>query len=175
MPKWLRDIDRPIVLVTTSSDRQADSQLPVAAMAALAAEPVHVVATYPSGVPGGIAVPVNATVDKFIPHGAVLDRAAAAITHGGMGSTQKALARGVPVCVVPYGRDQFEVARRVEVSRSGTRLPAKRLNPVRLKSKVLQAMSMTKGAQQVADGFKATGGVVRGADLIERRLLGVPL
>lgn len=172
-PRWLEDIDRPIVLVTTSSDRQADTRLPVAAMAALAAEPVHVVATYPSGVPDGIVVPANATVHEFVPHGVVLGRAVAAITHGGMGSTQKALALGIPVCAVPYGRDQFEVARRVEVSRSGTRLPARRLTPSRLKSKVLQAMTMTRGAQQVADGFKATGGVSRGADLIERRLLGV--
>jgi MGT family glycosyltransferase len=171
-PKWLNDIDRPIVLVTTSSDRQADSQLPVAAMTALATEPVHVVATYPAGVPDGIIVPANASVLEFVPHGIVLDRAVIAITHGGMGSTQKALARGIPVCVVPYGRDQFEVARRVVVSRSGTRLPAKRLTPARLKSKVLQAMSMTTGAQQVADGFKATGGVVHGADVIERRLMG---
>jgi UDP:flavonoid glycosyltransferase YjiC (YdhE family) len=115
-------------------------------MAALADEPLHVVATYPSGVPDGIAVPPNATVRKFAPHGIVLDRAVCAITHGGMGATQKALARGVPVCVVPHGRDQFEVARRVEVSSSGTRLPAKRLSPPRLKSKVLQAMSMTAGA-----------------------------
>jgi MGT family glycosyltransferase len=172
-PKWLNNIDLPIVLVTTSSDRQADTQLPIAAMAALADEPVYVVVTYPCGVPAGLTVPANATVHEFVPHGTVLDQAVVAITHGGMGSTQKALARGVPVCAVPYGRDQFEVARRVEVSHSGTRLPAKKLNPVRLKSKVLQAMSMTTGAQQVADGFKATGGVVRGADLIERLLLGV--
>jgi UDP:flavonoid glycosyltransferase YjiC (YdhE family) len=123
-------------------------------------------------VPDGIAVPGNATVHRFVPHGVVLDRAVAAITHGGMGSTQKALARGVEVCVVPYGRDQFEVARRVEVARCGTRLTAKKLSPARLKVKVLEAMSMTTGAQRVADEFKATGGVVRGADLIERRLLG---
>jgi MGT family glycosyltransferase len=173
-PEWLIDIDKPIVLVTTSSDRQDDSKLPIAAMAALANEPLHVVATYPSGVPDGIAAPPNATVQKFVPHGIVLDRAACAITHGGMGATQKALARGVPVCVVPHGRDQFEVARRVEVSGSGTRLPAKKLTPSRLKSKVLQAMSMTAGARRVADGFEATGGVVRGADVIERRLLGLP-
>jgi MGT family glycosyltransferase len=172
-PKWLKNIDLPIVLVTTSSDRQTDTQLPIVAMAALADEPVYLVVTYPCGVPAGLTVPANATVHEFVPHGTVLDQAVVAITHGGMGSTQKALARGVPVCAVPYGRDQFEVARRVEVSRSGTRLPARKLDPVRLKSKVLQAMSMTAGARQVADGFKATGGVVRGADLIERRLLGV--
>jgi UDP:flavonoid glycosyltransferase YjiC (YdhE family) len=70
------------------------------------------------------------------------------------------------------GRDQFEVARRVEVARCGTRLTAKKLSPAGLKVQVLETMSMTTGAQRVADEFKATGGVVRGADLIERRLLG---
>jgi len=62
----LKHIDHPIELVTTSSDRQADTQLPVVAMAALATEPVHVVATYPSGVTDGIAVPGNATVHPAI-------------------------------------------------------------------------------------------------------------
>jgi MGT family glycosyltransferase len=173
-PQWLTEIDRPIVLVTTSSDRQADSRLPIVAMAALDDAPVHVVATYPSGVPDGIVVPSNATVDTFVPHGKVLDRAVCAITHGGMGVTQKALSRGVPVCVVPHGRDQFEVARRVEVSGSGTRLPAKKLTVDRLKTKVREAMSMASGARRVADGFCATGGVARGADVVERRLLGLP-
>ena len=143
------------MLVTTLSDRQADTQLPVVAMAALATEPVHVVATYPSGVSDGIAAPGNATVHRFVPPGVVLDRAVAAITHGGMGSTQKAFACGVPVCVVPYGRDQFEVARRVEVARCGNRLTAKKLSPARLKVKALEAMSMTTGAQRVADEFKS--------------------
>ena len=102
----------------------------------------------------------------------VLDRAICAVTHGGMGATQKALDRGVPVCVVPFGRDQFEVARRVEVARCGTRLPAKKLTPARLRSKVREAMTMTEGARRVAAGFAATGGVARGADLIEQRILG---
>ena len=71
------------------------------ALDALAGEPVHVVATFPAGVPPGITTPANATVCQFVPHSLVLDRAACAITHGGMGITQKALVRGVPVCVVP--------------------------------------------------------------------------
>jgi MGT family glycosyltransferase len=169
-PAWLDGIDRPIVLVSNSSERQDDNLLPVTAMAALADQPVHVVATFPAGVPGGIPVPRNATVAEFVPHSVVLDRAVCAITHGGMGSTQKALARGVPVCVVPHGRDQFEVARRVEFARCGTRLPAHKLGVATLKEKVLQSMSMTAGAKRVADGFTATGGVGHGADLIERQL-----
>ncbi len=172
VPDWLTAIDRPIVLVTTSSQQQADEKLVKTAMTALADEPVHVVATLPAGLPSDIALTPNATVVQFVPHGPVLDRAVCAITHGGMGGTQKAVARGVPVCVVPFGRDQFEVARRVEVARCGTRLPARKLTAARLSAKVRQAMTMTEGARRVAAGFAATGGVARGADLIEQRLLG---
>ncbi|MGH3966587.1 MAG: glycosyltransferase [Mycobacterium sp.] len=173
IPERLASIDRPIVLVTTSSEKQGDDNLVVTAMAALADEPVHVVVTMPAGQPDGIKVSPNATVCRFIPHGALLERAVCAVTHGGMGATQKALARGVPVCVVPYGRDQFEVARRVEVARCGTRLPAKKLWPPRLRTKVREAMTMTDGARGVAAGFAATGGVARGADLFEQRVLGL--
>ena len=171
VPDWLKAIDRPIVLVTTSSQKQADADLVMTAMTALADEPVHVVATLPAGLPSDVTVAPNATVLEFVPHGPVLDRAVCAITHGGMGATQKALARGVPVCVVPFGRDQYEVARRVEVARCGTRLPAKKLTAARLAAKVRQAMTMTDGARRVAAGFAATGGVARGADLIEQRVL----
>ena len=171
VPDWLTAIERPIVLVTTSSQKQADAKLVATAMTALADQPVHVVATLPAGLPSGITPGPNATVLEFAPHGPVLDRAVCAITHGGMGATQKALARGVPVCVVPFGRDQFEVARRVEVARCGTRLPAKKLTPARLSAKVREAMTMTDGARRVAAGFEATGGVARGADLIEQRVL----
>jgi MGT family glycosyltransferase len=168
---WLAHVDAPIVLVTTSSERQGDHALGVTAMQALADEPVHAVATFPSGVPDRLDVPPNATALRYVPHGALLDRTVCAVTHGGMGATQKALARGVPVCVVPYGRDQLEVARRVQVSRSGTRLASSKLNPARLRAKVLEAMSMTEGARRVAAGLAAAGGVSRGADLIEQRLL----
>ncbi|MDT5335227.1 MAG: hypothetical protein QOD90_732 [Mycobacterium sp.] len=168
---WLDDIEGPLILVTMSSERQDDAALGITAVAALADQPVHVVATFPAGVPPGIALPANASAVQFVSHAAVLDRAVCAVTHGGMGGTQKALGRGVPVCVVPHGRDQFEVARRVEVAGCGTRLPARRLTASRLKAKTLQAISMTEGARRVAEGFVATGGVRRGADVLESRLL----
>ncbi len=171
VPDWLARIDDPIVLVTTSSIRQGDARLGLTALRALADEPVHVVATFPAGVPDGVEVPPNATVRQFVPHGPVLDRAVCAITHGGMGATLRALDRSVPVCVVPFGRDQHEVAMRVAVARCGTRLPAAKLTPQRLRAKVFEAMTMTDGARRVADGLAATGGVAHGADLIEQQLL----
>jgi UDP:flavonoid glycosyltransferase YjiC (YdhE family) len=102
----------------------------------------------------------------------VLDRAICAVTHAGMGATQKALARGVPVCAVPFGRDQFEVARRVEIAGAGSRLRAGRLSPDRLRLKVREALTKTAGAKRVAEGFAAAGGPRAAADAFESRLIG---
>jgi MGT family glycosyltransferase len=161
--------DRPLVLVTTSSEFQDDGVLVRTALEALADEPVTVVATMPAGVPDDLVVPANARVERFVPHGPLLERAAVAVTHGGMGGTQKALAHGVPVCAVPFGRDQLEVAMRVQVSGSGTRVPSRKLNASRLRAAVHEAMGCTEGARRVAEGYRATGGVAAAADVIEER------
>lgn len=168
--EWLAGIDRPIVLVTTSSEFQDDGRLITTALDALSSEDVHVVATLPAGDPTRFDVPANAHVARFLPHGPVLDRAVCAITHGGMGATQKALAKGVPVCAVPFARDQLEVARRVEVAGAGTRLPAHRLNPERLRARVREAMACAEGAQRIARAFESAGGPVAAADAFERRI-----
>jgi len=170
-PGWLEQISRPIVLVNTSTEFQNDGQLVQIALQALAEEPVVVVATLPAGDPTQFHVPANAHVERFIPHGVLLEHAACAVTHGGMGSTQKALAHGVPVCAVPFGRDQLEVARRVEVSGAGTRLPARRLRPDRLRVKIKEAMACTEGAKRIAAAYAATGGPHTAADAVETRLL----
>lgn len=171
-PDWLAGIGQPIVLVTTSSEFQNDHRLVDMALQAMAREPVHVIATRPAGGPANHPAVGNAHVERFIPHGPVLDHAVCAITHGGMGATQKALARGVPVCAVPFGRDQFEVARRVQAAGAGSRLPAARLDPARLRAKVREAMACAAGARRVAAGYAAAGGPAAAADAIEQRLLG---
>jgi MGT family glycosyltransferase len=173
-PEWLARIERPIVLVTTSSEFQNDARLVYCALEALADEDVHVVATLPAQDPHGVEVPANAQVEQFVPHGPVLERAVCAVTHGGMGATQKAIARGVPVCAVPFGRDQLEVARRVEVSGAGSRLPARRLNARRLQTKVREAIACRPGAERVASAFRSAGGAAAAADSIEQRLLRTP-
>lgn len=174
-PAWLERIERPIVLVTTSSEFQDDGRLVEVALAAFAEEPVEVIATLPAGDPAAFRLPANAHLERFVPHGPILSRAACALTHGGMGVTQKALANGVPVCVVPFGRDQLEVARRVEVARAGTRLPANRLNAPRLRKKVGEAIECRDGATRIAAAFDAAGGPETAADALESRLLDVSL
>jgi MGT family glycosyltransferase len=168
---WLEQIDRPIVLITTSSEFQDDARLVTCALQALAKDDLHVVATLPAQDPGRLETPRNAHVVRFAPHGPLLQRAVCAVTHGGMGATQKALAAGVPVCTVPFGRDQLEVARRVEVSGAGTRLPASRLNPQRLRAKTLEAITRKPEAEKIAAAFAAAGGPQAASDNIEQRLL----
>ena len=171
-PSWLDGIEAPIVLVSTSSEFQDDGRLVTTALEALADEDVHVIATLPAAEIEHAEVPANAHVEQFIAHTPILARAACAVTHGGAGVTQKALASGVPVCVVPFGRDQLEVARRVEIADAGTRLPARRLTPDRLKAKIQEAMTKRDGAKRVADGFAGTGGPAAAANAIEQLLHG---
>jgi MGT family glycosyltransferase len=174
-PVWKADIKEDIVLVSTSSEFQDDGRLVQCALDALAGEDLHVVATLPAGDPSAFDLPPNAHVLAFVPHGPLLERAVCAVTHGGMGATQRALAHGVPVCAVPFGRDQLEVARRVEVAGAGTRLPAPRLRPARLRAKILDAIDHRDGAQRVADGFRSAGGAPAAADAFEALIAHQPV
>ena len=166
-PAWLEELERPLVLVTCSTEFQNDGKLAQAALDALAGEDVGVVVTTGGVDPSSFTPPPNARVERFVPHRAVLERAACVVCHGGMGITQKALAAGVPVCVVPFGRDQFDVARHVEVADAGTRLPASRLRPDRLRSKVREAMGKKDGAGRIASAFASAGGPRAATEALE--------
>lgn len=158
---------RPLVLVTCSTEFQNDGRLVAAALAALADEPVRVVATTASLDPASFVAPANARVERFLPHGPLLREAACVVCHGGMGITQKALAAGVPVCAVPFGRDQLEVARHVEVAGAGTRLLPGRLDPARLRAAVRTTMGRAEGARRLAAAFRDAGGARAAADALE--------
>jgi MGT family glycosyltransferase len=164
---WLDAVERPLVLITCSSDFQNDGRLVEAALAGLAGEDVFVVATTAGVDPKGFATPANARLARYLPHGPILERAACVVCHAGMGITQKALAAGVPVCAVPFGRDQFEVARRVVVADAGVMLPKGRLRPRRLRRAVGEAMAKKAGAVRVAAGFAAAGGAAAAAEALE--------
>lgn len=166
-PEWLDAVDKPVVLVTTSSEFQNDGKLIAAALGGLRAEDVFVVGTLPSGGTAAFDVPANARLERFLPHSLVLGKASCAVTHGGMGATQKALAAGVPVVTVPFGRDQLEVARRVEVSGAGVRLPAAKLSPDRLRAAVVEAMGRRPAAQRLAKALADAGGARKAADEVQ--------
>jgi UDP:flavonoid glycosyltransferase YjiC (YdhE family) len=166
-PAWLAEVDRPLVLVSISSEFQRDDVLVSVTLEALAAEDVEVVVSTSAHDPGRFRVPANARVTDWLPHGAVVPRADVVVCHGGMGITQKALAAGVPVCVVPFGRDQFEVAGRVTATGAGTVVLPHTLNAASLLAGVREAMGKRPEAERIAEGFARAGGPSAAADAVE--------
>jgi MGT family glycosyltransferase len=156
------------VLVTCSTDYQRDERLAATALEALRDEPVRVIVTL-ADAHGAATLPgaANARVERFVPHGPVLERAAAVVCHGGMGIVQKAIAAAVPVVAVPFGRDQPEVARRVTEAGAGVALPLKELEPKRLREAVRAARARGAEAAQASARLRAAGGAQRFADAAE--------
>jgi MGT family glycosyltransferase len=164
---WLDELEGPLVLVTASSEKQGDAGLIRTAIEALGGSDLAVAVSTAAHDPVHFTAPSNVRIERWLPHLSVMRRTAAVVCHGGMGITQKALSVGVPVCVVPFGRDQFEVAKLVRLSGCGTVVMPDQLNPDTLASAVREAMTMGDGADRVAEGFRRAGGSVAGADAVE--------
>src|SRR4051794_24726573 len=171
-PAWLATETRPIVLVTASTAHQKDETLIATALEAFADEDIALVVTTAAHDPVAFPVRSDARVERFLPHRPIIARASCVVSHGGQGITQKSLAAGVPVCVVPFSRDQFDVARHVAEADAGVRLHHRRLSPKRLRSAVMEAMSKRPGAERVAEAFRAAGGAPAAADAVEEILVG---
>ena len=114
----------------------------------------------------------NCRVERYLSHGPIVECARVVVCHGGMGITQRALSQGVPLVIVPYGRDQLEVARRVEHAGAGVRLMSRRLNAESLAVAVKKAVSMSHGAKTIADAFAAADADRAVADGLEEVLEG---
>ena len=154
-PAWLDEPGDPWVLVTCSTHYQGDEQLALTAAEALRDEPYRVLVTTADAFDGRPpASHGNVRFESFVPHGKVLERAAGVICHGGMGIVQKSLYESVPMVVVPFGRDQPEVARRVTEAGAGTSLPFKKLNPEILRRKFREAIAMREQVQEAAERFR---------------------
>lgn len=170
-PAWLHDLPRPRTLVSVSSEFQDDGAIVATALEALADEPGSVIVTTAALDPARFLPPHDRVrVTRFLPHAAVVPEVDLVVTHGGMGTVQRALAARVPVCVVPWGRDQQETARRVVQAGAGTRVPRGRLSAKRLRDAVRAARTCTAGAQRVAHGFAAAGGADRAVRVLEEVL-----
>jgi MGT family glycosyltransferase len=165
-PAWLAELPDPLVLVTCSTELQRDKRLVRVALEALPAAGMSVVATVAAHDPDAFQAGERSRVVRFMPHDAILGRAACVVCHGGLGITQKALSAGVPVVVVPFGRDQMETARRVEFAEAGVRLSPRRLTPARLLDAVDTATKRRAGAERVSRAYARAGGPSAAAEAI---------
>jgi MGT family glycosyltransferase len=175
VPAWWHDLPRPIVLVNVSTEFQDDGAIIEAALQGLADEPGSVVVTTSALDPERFTPPhERVRLVRFLPHAQVMPDADVVVTHGGMGSTQRALAAGVPTVVVPWGRDQSETGRRVALSGAGVMLPRAKLTPQRLREAVAEARTRRPQAEAIARAFAEAGGAARCVTLLEGLMDRVP-
>jgi UDP:flavonoid glycosyltransferase YjiC (YdhE family) len=71
-----------------------------------------------------LRAPAGLEIVDWGDHDALLAGCASVVTHGGLGTTLRALAHGVPLVAVPLGRDQAFNAARVEQLGAGISLDA---------------------------------------------------
>jgi UDP:flavonoid glycosyltransferase YjiC (YdhE family) len=154
------DHDVPLVYITFGS---VAGGLPMtrpayaAAVEAVADLPVRALLTV--GPAGADAVsgplPRNVAVEPWVPQADVLAHAAAAVHHGGSGSTLGALAAGVPAVVVPLFADQPVNAERVEACGAGFVAPPDAGAIHALLGRVLADAACAEAARHVASELRA--------------------
>src|SRR5215207_4897183 len=176
---WPGRADEPLVYVTFGSVAGGFEQaLPVydAAMRAVAELPVRVLLTVGrdldlDALPDS---PDNVRVERWVPQQEVLGHAAAAVVHGGSGSTLGALAAGVPLVVMPLFADQPQNARRVAEVGAGLAVEPNRddmaatAGPLRdAINSVLTEPSYRERARALADELRAEPSVDEVVPLFE--------
>ncbi|MFI6520829.1 glycosyltransferase [Spirillospora sp. NPDC050679] len=157
-PAWVGELelpegDAPLVLVSLSSTFMDQRALLERIAEALGTLPVRgLLTTGPALDPATVRAPGNVLVTATAPHSAALRHAAVTITHAGHGTAVKSLAAGVPLVCAPLGRDQSEVARRVELAGAGI-IVGKRASSraiARAVERVLREPSHRREAQRLA-------------------------
>lgn len=173
-PPWLESLgtQRPAVLVSTSNLWQQDADLIATAAEGLADVDVDIVAN----VPARHELPPLARdvlVTGFFPHSLLIPRVQAVVCAAGFGTTQRAIAAGIPPVVVPGGGDGRHVARAVERWGVGTVIEPDRVTPEQIRAAVMRSLAdpaLRSSVADLRDSSARFNAAVEGADLIERAL-----
>jgi UDP:flavonoid glycosyltransferase YjiC (YdhE family) len=123
LPDWWDGSEAPLLYVTFGSVAggfEMAKRLFAGAIEAVADLPLRVLITVGREVdPTELEAPSHIRIEQWVPQADVLARAAAAVCHGGAGSTLGALAAGLPLVVVPLFADQPLNASRVAAAGAG--------------------------------------------------------
>ncbi len=120
---WPTDDPNPLVVVSLGSTYMHHEEELQRTIDAVATLPVRALVTTGFGLdPDEVDAPAHVHLTSFVPHGAVLPHASMVLTHAGMSTVLTACAFGVPMLCMPLGRDQPEIAERVEALGAGRRI-----------------------------------------------------
>jgi glycosyltransferase len=117
-------------------------------------------------------IPPNSHLEQWWPQRAVMGGAAAAVGHGGFGTTMVAFSAGVPQVVLPlFAFDQAVNARRVAAVNAGIQLPGGLAAVADLPAalqKVLDDPAFTEGAHAIATEIAALPDVAECLPILEQ-------
>jgi UDP:flavonoid glycosyltransferase YjiC (YdhE family) len=123
----------------------------------LGALPVRtLVTTGPAVAQQALRPAANTTIVPSAPHRTVLEQAALTVSHGGHGTVMKALAAGVPLVLMPHGRDQADTAVRVSARGGGVTI-ARTAGVARIRAAarcVLENRSYQRAARRLGDAIE---------------------
>jgi MGT family glycosyltransferase len=121
---WPTKSGRPRALVSFSTTDQSQTDTLQRTVNAIGRIEMDGVATTgPALDPAKLHAPKNVTLLPSAPHDAVMREVSMVVTHGGHGTVSRALLYGLPLLVMPMGRDQDDIALRVEFHGAGLILP----------------------------------------------------
>lgn len=163
----------PLVLVAMSSTFQDQVDCLQRVIDALGALPIAaLVTTGPAIDVDQLRSRANVRVVRSASHSQVLRHAALVVTHGGHGTTVKALAAGVPLVILPHGRDQADTAARVAARGAGIKL-ARTARPKAIAGavrRVLENSSFRAAALRLGEAIRRDSD----SDLLVRELENLP-
>ncbi len=99
------------------------------------------------------SLPSNVSCFTWVSQIEILKKASLAITHGGLGSIKECLFYGVPMIVIPMGRDQTDNARRVVKQNLGYTLEITTITPEVLASQI-EDITNNPGLSQSVQAMK---------------------
>jgi MGT family glycosyltransferase len=121
---WPAQSDRPRALIACSTGAQEQTELMQRVVGAMADVDVDAVATTGPNVNiADLRAPANVRLIHSAPHNTVMREVSVVVSQGGHGTVSRALLNGLPLLVLPNGRDQADNAARVEAKGAGLRLP----------------------------------------------------
>jgi UDP:flavonoid glycosyltransferase YjiC (YdhE family) len=129
----------PVVFVTQGTLANTDfDQLINPTIAALADEPVKVIATAGGGDKSRITQAPNVIIESYVPYEAILPKTSVFMTNGGYNGVQHALSFGVPVLSAGATEDKPYVSARVAWSGAGIDLKTGTPSPEQIRQAVRQ-------------------------------------
>jgi MGT family glycosyltransferase len=122
---WPPRSARPRALVSFSTTNQEQADTLQRAVNAVARAGMDGIATVgPALDISAFDSPQNVTLVSSAPHDVVMKEVSLVVAHGGHGTVSRALRHGLSLLIMPMGRDQQDIALRVEARGAGLILPS---------------------------------------------------